>query len=105
MSDKETKIIPENIDDKLFVLKYKPAEGCHLCVNLENCKKCTNKPCVSFCPAMFTNGMKRSNNFSSVMKTVWNAALAELAVLTRVLIGIILKADTVSPSNSARGKL
>ncbi len=51
MSDKETKIIPENIDDKLFVLKYKPAEGCHLCVNLENCKKCTNKPCVSFCPA------------------------------------------------------
>jgi ferredoxin like protein len=47
----EVKRIPENIDDKLFTVKYKCDEKSHLKPDQENCKKCKSKACTYFCPA------------------------------------------------------
>lgn len=49
MSD--IKGIPQNVDDKLASVKYKPSDKSHLTPNQENCKICKDKPCISFCPA------------------------------------------------------
>lgn len=43
--------VPENIDDKLFSVKYNPDEESHLVVDQEACSKCKEKPCMNFCPA------------------------------------------------------
>ena len=40
------KVVPENIDDKLFTVKYKPAESSHLTPNQEDCAKCKGKDCT-----------------------------------------------------------
>jgi len=45
------KLIPENIDDKLFTVKYKPDETTHLVPTQSDCIKCKDKPCTYFCPA------------------------------------------------------
>ena len=45
------KKIPENIDDKLFTVKYKPDETSHLKPNQEDCVKCENRVCANACPA------------------------------------------------------
>jgi ferredoxin like protein len=50
MSDVK-KLIPENIDDKLFTVKYKPAESSHLTPKQEDCAKCPTKDCTYVCPA------------------------------------------------------
>ena len=47
----EIKGIPENIDDKLFTLKYNCGEETHLKPDPEYCKKCKGKNCTYFCPA------------------------------------------------------
>ena len=47
----EEKTIPENIDEKLSTIKYRPDEKSHLSViNQEKCKDC-DKACTFFCPA------------------------------------------------------
>lgn len=43
--------VPENVDDKLFSVKYNPAEKPHLIANQELCKECKEKSCTNFCPA------------------------------------------------------
>ncbi|MFH0703261.1 MAG: 4Fe-4S dicluster domain-containing protein [bacterium] len=45
------KLMPENIDDKLFTVKYKPDESSHLVPNQSDCAKCQDKPCTYICPA------------------------------------------------------
>lgn len=45
------KTIPENIDDKLFTVKYKPDEASHLAPNQADCQKCQDKVCTNACPA------------------------------------------------------
>lgn len=49
MSD--VKGIPQNVDDKLFTVKYKPSEKSHLHPTHEDCLRCKDKPCTKFCPA------------------------------------------------------
>jgi ferredoxin like protein len=49
MNDK--KQIPENIDDKLFTVKYKCDEETHLNPDQEVCKKCKDRTCTYVCPA------------------------------------------------------
>lgn len=43
--------IPDNVDDKLGSVKYKPSECPHLTPNQELCAKCDKKECTFFCPA------------------------------------------------------
>ena len=50
MTEKKTSI-PENIDDKLFTIKYKCDENSHLEPNQEDCLNCPDRPCTYVCPA------------------------------------------------------
>lgn len=43
--------IPENIDDKLFSVKYICDNQSHLIVDQEKCRKCKEKYCTFICPA------------------------------------------------------
>ncbi len=43
--------IPENIDDKLFSVKYTCDTQSHLILNQEKCLKCKEKYCTFICPA------------------------------------------------------
>ena len=47
----EIKGIPDNIDDKLFTVKYKPDDKTHLVPDQECCKTCEGKDCTYVCPA------------------------------------------------------
>jgi ferredoxin like protein len=47
----QNKGIPQNIDDKLFTVKYKPDSTSHLEPDLDKCKECPTKICTYFCPA------------------------------------------------------
>ncbi len=47
----QVKGIPENIDDKLYTVKYHPGEDTHLTPDPEMCKKCESKDCTIVCPA------------------------------------------------------
>ena len=47
----ENKKIPENVDDKLYTVKYKPDTHCHLCPDQSVCAKCTDRVCEFICPA------------------------------------------------------
>ncbi len=49
MPDEE--IIPTNIDDKLFKVKYNSDEIPHLLVNKDQCAICNSKVCTYICPA------------------------------------------------------
>jgi len=51
----EIKGIPDNIDDKLFTVKYKPDETSHLTPDPEQCAKCESKECTFVCPANVYN--------------------------------------------------
>ncbi len=39
------------LEDKLYVLKFKPDEKTHLQPKAEDCANCKEKPCTVFCPA------------------------------------------------------
>lgn len=43
--------IPDNIDEKLFKVKYIPADESHLTPDQEKCLKCKNRVCEYVCPA------------------------------------------------------
>ena len=43
--------IPENIDDKLFSVKYTCDNQSHLILNQDKCLKCKEKYCTFICPA------------------------------------------------------
>ena len=43
--------LPENIDDKLYRLKYKKDQESHLIIDEQICKTCKEKPCTYICPA------------------------------------------------------
>ncbi len=47
----EENLIPENIDDKLFSVKYTCDSESHLIVKQEKCFKCKEKFCTYVCPA------------------------------------------------------
>ena len=49
MSEKQG--IPENIDDKLFTVKYKSDDISHLNPDQEGCQKCKDRACTYVCPA------------------------------------------------------
>ncbi len=51
MSDK----IPENLDDKLFKLKYKTDSENHLVPDESKCLQCIEKICTIICPANVYN--------------------------------------------------
>ena len=55
MTEENENLIPENIDDKLYTVKYKPDEDPHLVVENEECKKCKDKVCTYICPANVYN--------------------------------------------------
>ena len=45
-------ILTLTLEDKLYRTKYEPDEAHpHIKVNAEACVKCSNKPCLFFCPA------------------------------------------------------
>lgn len=49
MNDKKNKI---NIDDKLFLNRYKVDDVSHLVIKDQAvCAKCKDKPCLNICPA------------------------------------------------------
>ena len=39
------------LEDKLYLLKFKPEEKTHLMPKEEDCQRCQGRPCTSFCPA------------------------------------------------------
>lgn len=43
--------IPENIDDKLFSVKYTCDTESHLILNQDKCLKCKDRFCTYICPA------------------------------------------------------
>lgn len=43
--------VPQNVEDKLFSVKYKPCEKSHLQPTPSDCARCKTKPCTTFCPA------------------------------------------------------
>ncbi len=43
--------IPENIDDKLFSVKYTCDTQSHLIADQEKCRKCKERYCTFICPA------------------------------------------------------
>ncbi|MGE5576188.1 MAG: ferredoxin family protein [Syntrophothermus sp.] len=40
-----------SIEDKLFLVKFKPDDRSHLIVDPDHCKECKGRPCTMFCPA------------------------------------------------------
>ncbi len=48
---KNKKLIPENIDDKLYTVKYNPDEKTHLHPKQDDCVTCIKKTCTFICPA------------------------------------------------------
>ena len=45
-------ILTLTLEDKLYRTQYEPDEAHpHIKVNAEACVKCSNKPCLFFCPA------------------------------------------------------
>lgn len=80
---------PMTLEDKLGLLTYKNDHKSHIKVmEADVCLKCPNKPCVTGCPAGVYSWMKRRRRFSSLMKTVSNAARPECCALTTILNGI-----------------
>lgn len=55
------KLMPENIDDKLYTVKYKCDETTHLTPTPSDCAKCKDKPCTYFCPAHVYEWDKEQN--------------------------------------------
>lgn len=39
------------LEEKLYLLKFKPDEKTHLQPKEEDCRRCKGKPCTTFCPA------------------------------------------------------
>lgn len=54
--------IPQNVDDKLFSVKYNPDEEAHLVVDQELCKKYKDKICTNICPANVYEWDEESGN-------------------------------------------
>lgn len=49
--EKDTKLNPSNVDDKLFKVKYVPDEEPHLKPDQLKCQKCESRICTYICPA------------------------------------------------------
>lgn len=47
--------IPENIENKLYKVKYKTDSKCHLNPNNSKCLQCIDKVCTIICPANVYN--------------------------------------------------
>jgi len=39
------------LEDKLYLLRFKPDEKTHLKPKEEDCQRCESRPCTLFCPA------------------------------------------------------
>lgn len=57
----EKKGIPDNIDDKLSLIKYKTDKKSHLRVDQDICNKCKSKCCTHICPADVYNWSEEKN--------------------------------------------
>ena len=65
------------LEDKLYLLKFKPDEKTHLQPKIEDCANCEEKPCTLFCPAGVYKWEEGKWWFPS--RIAWNAAPVELA--------------------------
>ena len=48
---KEKNVTCSTIEEKLFLLKFKPDTESHIKTNQDVCNLCTGKECTKFCPA------------------------------------------------------
>lgn len=43
--------MPQKIEEKLFIVKFRPDTTCHIKTNNDICILCTGKECTKFCPS------------------------------------------------------
>lgn len=51
MTDEQKKASEQSVDEKLFKVKYKPDDACHLKPDEKKCIICDSKICTYICPA------------------------------------------------------